>query len=114
MGLAVAIQMDPVESINIDADSTFVLGLEAQARGHTLYHYLPRRLSFRDGRLTAKARAMTLRRDPGRHATLGEERTLDLATMDVILMRQDPPFDMARTGSSVADCDPSGCQRPQL
>ena len=95
MGLAVAIQMDPVESINIDADSTFVLGLEAQARGHALYHYLPRRLSFRDGKLTAKARAMTLRRDPGRHATLGEERTLDLATMDVILMRQDPPFDMA-------------------
>jgi glutathione synthase len=95
MGLTVAIQMDPMESINIDADSTFVLALEAQARGHTLYHYLPRHLSLRDGRLTAEARRLSVRREQGRHHDLGPAETLDLAAMDVILMRQDPPFDMA-------------------
>jgi glutathione synthase len=95
MGLAVAIQMDPIETINIDADSTFVLALEAQARGHRLYHYLPSRLSLRDGRLTAKARPLEVQREHGRHFRLGPEQTLDLAAVDVILMRQDPPFDMA-------------------
>jgi glutathione synthase len=95
MGLAVAIQMDPIEGINIDADSTFVLALEAQARGHALYHYLPRALALRDGRLTAKAQALEVRREHGRHFTLGAPETLDLAALDVILMRQDPPFDMA-------------------
>jgi glutathione synthase len=95
MGLAVALQMDPVESINIDADSTFVLALEAQARGHRLYHYLPRALSLRDGQLTAKAQRLELRRERGRHFTLGSLERLDLRQMDVILMRQDPPFDMA-------------------
>ncbi len=95
MGLAVAIQMDPIENINIDADSTFVLALEAQSRGHALYHYLPRHLSLRDGRLTARARPLEVRRERGRHFTLGPEAVLELATMDVILMRQDPPFDMA-------------------
>jgi glutathione synthase len=95
MGLAVAIQMDPIETINIDADSTFVLGLEAQRRGHTLYHYLPRQLSLREGRLTARARPLQLRRERGRHFALGAAAILELAAMDVILMRQDPPFDMA-------------------
>jgi glutathione synthase len=95
MSVLVALQMDPVESINIDADSTFVLALEAQARGHRLYHYLPRRLSLRDGRLTARAHSLELRRERGRHFTLGAEEALDLAAVDVILMRQDPPFDMA-------------------
>ncbi|HXZ02138.1 MAG TPA: glutathione synthase, partial [Stellaceae bacterium] len=95
MSLAVAIQMDPIESINIDADSTFALALEAQTRGYALYHYGPRALSFRDGRLTARARPLALRRERGRHFTLGAETTLQLAAMDVILMRQDPPFDMA-------------------
>ena len=95
MGLAVAIQMDPVESINIDADSTFVLALEAQRRGHALYHYLPRALTLADGRLHAKARRLEVRREHGRHHMLGSIETLDLAAMDVILMRQDPPFDMA-------------------
>jgi glutathione synthase len=95
MALAVAIQMDPIESINIDADSTFVLALEAQARGHRLYHYLPRHLALIDGRLTAKARPLEVRREHGRHYTLGSVERLDLAAMDVILMRQDPPFDMA-------------------
>jgi len=95
MGLAVAIQMDPIETINIDADSTFVLALEAQRRGHGLYHYLPRQLSLKDGRLTARASRLELRREHGRHFTLGAQETLELAAMDVILMRQDPPFDMA-------------------
>jgi len=95
MGLSVAIQMDPIEGINIDADSTFVLALEAQRRGHRLYHYLPRHLSLRDGRLTAQARRLELRREKGRHFTVGAVETLELHAMDVILMRQDPPFDMA-------------------
>jgi glutathione synthase len=95
MGLAVAIQMDPIETINIDADSTFVLALEAQRRGHDLYHYLPRQMSLKDGRLTARARHLELRRERGRHFTLGAPEMLELAAMSVILMRQDPPFDMA-------------------
>jgi glutathione synthase len=95
MSLAVAIQMDPIESINIDADSTFVLALEAQRRGHGLFHYLPRHLAFRDGRLLARARPLQVRRERGNHATLGKPEMLDLATVDVILMRQDPPFDMS-------------------
>jgi glutathione synthase len=95
MGLAVAIQMDPIETVNIDTDSTFAIALEAQARGHALYHYLPRALALRDGRLTARARPLEVKREHGRHYRLGAETTLDLATMDVILMRQDPPFDMA-------------------
>ena len=95
MGLVVAIQMDPIESINIDADSTFVLALEAQARGHALYHYLPQRLTARDGRLTARGQRLEVRRERGRHHTYGPLETIDLAAVDVILMRQDPPFDMA-------------------
>jgi glutathione synthase len=95
MSLAVGIQMDPIETINIDADSTFVLALEAQARGHALYHFLPRHLSLRHGRLYALARRLEVRRKKGDHFTLGAPETLDLATLDIVLMRQDPPFDMA-------------------
>jgi glutathione synthase len=95
MGLAVAIQMDPVETINIDGDTSFVLALEAQARGHALYHYLPTQLSLRDGRLRARGRRLEVRRERGRHHSFGEFQTLDLAAMDIILMRQDPPFDLA-------------------
>jgi glutathione synthase len=95
MALAVAIQMDPIETINIDADSTFVLALEAQARGHALYHYLPQHLSLREGRLRARGRPLEVRRELGRHHSFGPWETLDLTKMDVILMRQDPPFDMA-------------------
>jgi glutathione synthase len=95
MSLAVAIQMDPIETIDIDADSTFMLALEAQARGHALFHYLPTDLAFRDGRLYAKARPLEVRREKGNHATLGEPQMIDLITVDVVLMRQDPPFDMA-------------------
>jgi glutathione synthase len=95
MSLAVAIQMDPIESVDVDADSTFALALEAQARGHGLYHYLPRQLSYRNGRVVARARPFEVRREPGRHVSLGAPETIDLATLDVVLMRQDPPFNLA-------------------
>jgi glutathione synthase len=95
MSLAVAIQMDPIEGIDIDADSTFALALEAQARGHALFHYLPPALAFYHGRLYARARRLEVRRRRGQHFTVGPFEAIDLATMDVVLMRQDPPFDMA-------------------
>jgi glutathione synthase len=95
MSLAVAIQMDPIESINIDADSTFMMALEGQRRGHALFHYLPQHLSFRNGRLYARVRPLEVRREYGNHFSFGGEQTIDLATMDLVLMRQDPPFDMA-------------------
>ena len=94
MGLKVAIQMDPIGSIDIDADSTFVIALEAQSRGHRLWHYGPRNLAFSEGRVTARAQLLTVRREAGNHHTLGAEETIDLADMDVVQMRQDPPFDM--------------------
>ena len=94
MSLAVAIQMDPIESINIDKDSTFMMALEAQRRGHALYHYLPNALSLRNGRLFARARSLRVKRAHGAHFELGAPEMLDLATVDVILMRQDPPFDL--------------------
>ena len=95
MTLQVAIQMDPIESVNINADSTFVLALEAQKRGYTLYHYGPRKLSFREGRVTARARPLKVKRELGKHYAVGPEEELDLSKVDVVLMRQDPPFDMA-------------------
>jgi glutathione synthase len=95
MSLAVAIQMDPLDAIDIEADSTFALALEAQRRGHGLYHYLPQALTFRNGRVTARARALAVRRERGNHFALGEPEVIDLAGVDVVLMRQDPPFDMA-------------------
>ncbi len=95
MSLTVAIQMDPLEGIDIDADSTFALALEATARGHSLLHYLPRALSLREGRVVAQAHPLDVRRAYNNHFTLGEARTIDLIDVDVVLMRQDPPFDMA-------------------
>jgi glutathione synthase len=95
MSLAVAIQMDAIDSIDIDADSTFVLAMEAQRRGHALYYYLPHALTFEDSRLYARACRLEVRREKGNHFTLSQPERLDLATMDVVLMRQDPPFDMA-------------------
>jgi len=95
MSLAVAIQMDAIESIDIDADSSFVLAMEAQRRGHALYYYLPNALTFEDSRLYARAQPLQVRREKGNHFTVGAAERLDLATMDVVLMRQDPPFDMA-------------------
>ncbi|WP_308911015.1 glutathione synthase [Pseudokordiimonas caeni] len=94
--LRVAIQMDPIETININGDSSFVLGLEALKRGYELYHYLPEALTYETGKVTATARRLDLRREAGNHYTLGDPVKLDLAEdIDVILMRQDPPFDMA-------------------
>ena len=95
MSLAVAIQMDPIESIDISADSTFMMAMEAQKRGHSLYHYLPSELAFRDGQLFARARPIEVRREVGNHFSAGKEEIIDLSTVDVVLMRQDPPFDMA-------------------
>jgi glutathione synthase len=94
MSLAVAIQMDPIERIDIDSDSTFVLALEAQRRGHGLYLYLPTDLSYDHGRVKACARPLEVRRERGHHARLGTPQTLDLRTFDIVLMRQDPPFDL--------------------
>src|SRR5579883_848406 len=95
MALSVAIQMDPIEGINIDADSTFALALEAQARGHALWHYLPADLTFAHGVVRARGRRLQVRRVKGNYATLGGFEMLELARFDVVLMRQDPPFDMA-------------------
>ncbi len=95
MSLAVAIQMDPIEGIDIDADSTFALAVEGQRRGHALFHYLPQHLSLRGGRVMARVRPLSVQRVKGDHARLGEAEMMDLAAMDVVLMRQDPPFDMA-------------------
>jgi len=95
MALEVAIQMDPIETVSIHGDSSFALALEAQKRGHRLYHYLPRHLSFKDRRVTARAAPLEVRQVEGDHFTMGERSVLDLTTMDVVLLRQDPPFDMS-------------------
>ncbi len=95
MSLIVAIQMDPIDKIDITGNSTFALALEAQARGHSLLYYGPRDLSFLDGRITARARSLEVRNVRGDHFTLGEIGVTDLTKTDVVLMRQDPPFDMA-------------------
>ncbi|MSP04377.1 MAG: glutathione synthase [Acetobacteraceae bacterium] len=102
--LNVAVQMDPMESIGIEGDSSFALMLEAQARGHTLFHYEVRHMTLREGmptpggtraeKLFANARPVSVQRVKGDHFKFGTEENLDLGTMDVILMRQDPPFDM--------------------
>jgi len=96
MALRVAVQMDPVETVNIDGDTTFALMEAAQARGATLFEYQPQHLSWREGRIVARARPVTVKRERGNHAIFGERREIDLAEdVDVVLMRQDPPFDMA-------------------
>ena len=95
MALKVAIQMDPVERINIETDSTFMMMMEAQARGHSLWVYSPDRISLEEGRVTARGRPLTLQAVKGDHHRLGDFEVRDLSEMDVVLMRQDPPFDMA-------------------
>jgi glutathione synthase len=100
MILAVAIQMDPIETIDIEAHSTIALALEAKRRGHGLYHYLPNDLSYDRGRVLARARPLDVRRQAGDHASLGSAEMLDLRTLDVVLMRQDPPFDMGYIGAT--------------
>jgi len=95
MTLTVAIQMDPIEKIDINGDSTFALALEAQARGHELFYYGPKDLSWRDGKVTAFMRPLSVKNAKGDHFALGEAAVHDLSKLDVVLMRQDPPFDMS-------------------
>jgi glutathione synthase len=95
MNLSIAVQMDPVEGINIGGDSTFALLLEAQARGYSPFYYTPDKLAMRDGRVFATVRPLVVRDVAGEHFALGEPRRVELASFDVILMRQDPPFDLA-------------------
>jgi glutathione synthase len=97
---AVAIQMDPVESLNIIGDSTFVLGLEAQRRGYAVYEYPVSGLAWSPQGVTAPLRPLALRDEPGNHFTAGMPQRTDLAQMDVVLMRQDPPFDMSYVGAT--------------
>src|SRR3954447_18760362 len=95
MPLRVAVQMDPLEKINISGDSTFALMLGAQDRGHQLYHYLAEDLTYQDGRLYAGAHEVRVQPIPGNHFQIGEFKILDLGSgVDVVLMRQDPPFDL--------------------
>ena len=94
MSLHVALQMDPIGSVNINADSTFRIALEAQARGHSLFFYTPDKLSFVEGRVVARGFPITLRREIGNHVSYGAEKEVDLAEFDVVWLRQDPPFDM--------------------
>jgi glutathione synthase len=94
MSLKIAIQMDPIAPIDIDADSTFRIAEEAQARGHELFYYTPDQLSYREGRVMARGWPLTVRREKGNHFSLGEEQDIDLSDWDVVWLRQDPPFDM--------------------
>ena len=94
--MKVAIQMDPIEGVNIASDTTWLMAMEAQGRGYPLWVYDFRTLALDEGRLHCRARPVTLRQVEGDHVTFGEEVKLDLGKdVDVILMRQDPPFDMA-------------------
>ncbi|MET0294195.1 MAG: glutathione synthase, partial [Phenylobacterium sp.] len=95
MSLKVAVQMDPLERINIEGDTTFLMMLSAQARGHSLFVYTPDQLSLEDGRVTARGRPVTVQAMKGDHARFGEMQSVDLADYDVVLLRQDPPFDLA-------------------
>jgi glutathione synthase len=95
MALNVAVQMDPIDRINIRGDSTFALLLEAQARSYPLSYYTPDKLSLRDGKVSASVRPLVVRDIASDHFTLGEARHVELSSFDVILLRQDPPFDLA-------------------
>jgi glutathione synthase len=95
MALKVAVQMDPIERIDVNADSTFRIMEEAQARGHALFYYTPDRLALDEGRVTARGRPVAVSRSQGDHAALGDWAEIDLAEWDVVWLRQDPPFDMS-------------------
>jgi glutathione synthase len=95
MRLNIAVQMDPIERINIRGDSTFALLLEAQNRAYSLSYYTPAQLSMRDGRVSASVRPLVVRDVVGDHFTLGAPRRVELTSFDVVLLRQDPPFDLA-------------------
>lgn len=100
MSLYVALQMDPIEKVAINADSTFRIGLEAEARGHRLFQYTVDKLSYREGRVLAKGRPVTLHREEGNHVDFGDWATVDLTDFDVVWLRQDPPFDMGYVTST--------------
>ena len=95
MKLKVAVQMDPIARINIRGDSTFALLLEAQKRGHTLSYYTPEKLSLKGTQLVASVQPLTVRDQEGDHFTLGDASRVDMESFDVVLLRQDPPFDLA-------------------
>lgn len=95
MKLKVAVQMDPIARINIRGDSTFALLIEAQKRGHALSYYTPEKLSLKGEQLVASVQPLTVRDQEGDHFTLGDAKRVDLESFDVILLRQDPPFDLA-------------------
>lgn len=92
--MKIAFQMDPILGVNINADSSFRLAEEAQARGHKLFYYGPDQLAYEEGRVTARGHWMTVQRVQGQAAILEEQTVVDLAEMDVVWLRQDPPFDM--------------------
>ncbi|MBT6191879.1 MAG: glutathione synthase [Tateyamaria sp.] len=92
--MKIAFQMDPIGAVDINADSSFRLAEEAQARGHSLFFYTPDHLAYQEGRITARGHDLSVQRVQGDHAHLGAEREVDLADFDVIWLRQDPPFDM--------------------
>jgi glutathione synthase len=92
--MKIAFQMDPIERVDIDADSSFRIAEEAQARGHDNWVYTPDQLTYREGRVLALARRVSLRRVRGDHVSFGPAEEIDLAQMDVVWLRQDPPFDM--------------------
>jgi glutathione synthase len=95
MSLNVAVQMDPIARINVKGDSTFALLLEAQARGHRLSYYTPDRLAMLNGQVFASVEPLNVRDEPGDHFTLGPAHRAELKEFDVVLLRQDPPFDLA-------------------
>ncbi|MEP6019736.1 MAG: glutathione synthase [Paracoccaceae bacterium] len=92
--MKIAFQMDPIDSVDIDGDTTFRLAEEAQARGHELFYYTPDHLAYQAGRITARGQDLRVQRVQGDHAILGDMREVDLADFDVVWLRQDPPFDM--------------------
>jgi glutathione synthase len=94
MPLKIACQMDPIDSIDVAGDSTLAILLAAQDRGHEIFYYTPQDLSLRDDRLLARGATLSVRDEPGNHFDLSNQRVVDLADLDVVLLRQDPPFDM--------------------
>src|SRR6187455_58039 len=95
MSLKIAVQMDPIQRISIKGDSTFALLLESQKRGHKLAYYTPDRLALLNGRVFAQVESLSVRDTAGDYFTLGEPRRTELTEFDVVLLRQDPPFDLA-------------------
>lgn len=93
--LKIAFQMDPIDQVDINADSTFRLAEEAQARGHALFYYTPDNLAYEAGKITARGQDFTVQRVHGDHVALGDVRKIDLSDCDVVWLRQDPPFDMS-------------------